>query len=288
MASGAERASGTGILLLAHGGSGPWNERVLAVATVVNQTYPTEVAFGMASRATIQTAVDRLAARGVSRIVAVPLFVSSHSSVITSTEYLLGLRAEAPADLAVFAKMSHAAHGPPPGDRASLHAPTPDAASPVHNVVPIRLAPAFDRHPLIGQIVAERARSISSAPATEAVILVAHGPVPEDDNRKWLDDLAVLAEHVRASAPFASVDYLTVRDDAGPLVKEAATRELRAKVETQRAAGRQVLIVPHLMSFGGIEQGIRTRLEGLEYRMTTQGLMPDDRVVQWVLAALKP
>src|SRR3990167_6710262 len=91
MASGAERTSGTGILLLAHGGSGPWNERVLAVATVVNQTYPTEVAFGMASRASIQTAVDRLAARGASRIVAVPLFVSSHSSVITSTEYLLGL-----------------------------------------------------------------------------------------------------------------------------------------------------------------------------------------------------
>ena len=57
---------------------------------------PTEVAFGMASRPAIQTAVDRLVERGASSIVAVPLFVSSHSSVITSTEYLLGLRSEAP------------------------------------------------------------------------------------------------------------------------------------------------------------------------------------------------
>ena len=61
----------------------------------------------MATRANIQTAVNALTARGVTEIVAVPLFVSSHSSVVTSTQYLLGLRAEAPAELAAFAKMSH-------------------------------------------------------------------------------------------------------------------------------------------------------------------------------------
>jgi len=36
------------------------------------------------------------------------------------------------------------------------------------------------------------------------------------------------------------------------------------------------------MSFGGIEKGLMKRLEGLEYTMTTQGVMPDDRVVEWV------
>ena len=44
----------------------------------------------MATRANIQTAVNALTARGVSEIVAVPLFVSSPSSVVTSTQYLLG------------------------------------------------------------------------------------------------------------------------------------------------------------------------------------------------------
>ena len=41
------------------------------------------------------------------------------------------------------------------------------------------------------------------------------------------------------------------------------------------------------MSFGGIEQGLRKRLEGLDYVMTAQALMPDDRVVQWVLASVQ-
>ena len=93
--------------------SAEWNERVTEVVKTVDASTPTEVAFGMASRASIQRAVDKLAARGVTEIVAVPLFVSSHSSVITSTEYLLGLRAEAPKDLAIFAKMDHSSHGAP-------------------------------------------------------------------------------------------------------------------------------------------------------------------------------
>ena len=57
-------------------------------------------------------------------------------------------------------------------------------------------------------------------------------------------------------------------------------------VEAQVAAGRRVLIVPHVMSFGGIEQGIRKRLEGLHYAMADQGLIPDPRVAAWVQASV--
>lgn len=285
----AQSASKAGVLLLAHGGKAEWNERVAEVAKTVDVSTPTAVAFGMASRASIQRAVDQLAARGVTEIIAVPLFVSSHSSVITSTEYLLGLRAEAPKDLALFAKMDHSSHGAPAVDHSAhtAHAPAVDPASPIVSTLPIRMTAAFNRHPLIGAIVADRARSISVTPQSEAVIVVAHGPVPDDDNRRWLDDMAVLAQHASTSAPYASVGYLTVRDDAGPVMREAATKELRDKVQAQIALGRRVLIVPHLMSFGGIEQGIRTRLEGLDYTMTTQALMPDERILSWVLASIR-
>jgi hypothetical protein len=194
------------------------------------------------------------------------------------------LRADAPADLAKFAKMDHGAHGAPAGEHAH-HAEDP--ASPIASAVPVKMTPALNRHPLVGAILADRARSISSTPANEAVIIVAHGPVPDDDNRRWLDDMGVLAEHVRKAAPFASVDYMTVRDDAGPAIRDAATKELRGKVEAARAAGRRVLIVPHLLSFGGIERGVLKRLEGLDYAITTQAIIPDDRIVEWVLTSAK-
>lgn len=270
-----------GILLLAHGGAASWNARVDALAVVVNADQPTEVAFGMASRPTIQAAIDRLAARGVTSIVAVPLFVSSHSSVIRGTEYLLGLRQTMPKDMALFAKMNHGSGGGH-GEHQTPAASPEDNMKPVVSPVPLRMTPALNRHRLVAKILASRAQAISAAPATEAVILVAHGPSPDADNVRWLEDMAVLADGVRKAAPYAAVEYLTVRDDAPPDVRDTATAELRALVSRQLAEGRRVLIVPLLMSFGGIEHGIRKRLEGLHYTMAPQGLMPDDRLVTWV------
>jgi sirohydrochlorin ferrochelatase len=279
------RQSSPGILLLAHGGSARWNDSVRALAAKVDAQQPTEVAFGMASRPAIQSAVDRLVGRGASAIVAVPLFVSSHSSVITSTEYLLGLRSEPPADLAVFARMKHG-HGPA---QAGYHGESADEAGkednpkPIKSTVPIRMAPALGHHPVVSDILLTRVTAISHDPSEEALVLVAHGPVPEDDNRAWLADMAVVAGRIRESTPFASVDWLTVRDDAPAPIRDAATEELRALVQRRTAEGRRVLVLPQVISFGGIEAGIRKRLEGLGYTMAEQGLMPDDRLAGWVL-----
>jgi hypothetical protein len=52
-------------------------------------------------------------------------------------------------------------------------------------------------------------------------------------------------------------------------------------------AGRRVLIVPLLVSFGGIEKGLRERLDGLAYAMPSAGLAPDHRLVGWVLEMAK-
>ena len=256
----------TGILLLAHGGQAQWNARVDELAAKVNATKPTEVAFGMATRANIQAAVDRLVARGVTEIVAVPLFVSSWSSVIRSTEYLLGARDEAPAALAAFARMSHGSsgHGAKGADPHAGHAaPAVDGTTPVKSPVPIRMTAALNDHPIVAEILATRARSIGRNPSSESLIIVAHGPTEEEDNRRWLADMASLSKRLGENEKFASVDYLTVRDDAPKPVWEKAKAELRAMVEKRTAEGRRVLIVPLLISFGGIEKGLRERLEGL-------------------------
>jgi sirohydrochlorin ferrochelatase len=231
----------------------------------------------MASRGALEQAVARLSAAGVTDVVAVPLFVSSWSSVIRSTEFLLGLRADAPADLALFAKMDHSAHGA----GGACAAPC-DPTAPLALHRPIRMTPALNRHPLVADILADRARARSRTPGTEAVVLVAHGPSVDDDNRLWLADMEVLAERVRQAEPFASVHTLTVRDDAAKELRDRATRDLRHLVERETAAGRRVLVGPHLLTIGGIERGVRKRLEGLMYTMADQALMPDPRIAQWV------
>ncbi len=277
----AQPADRPGVLLLAHGGAKEWNERVNAVAATIADEQPIEVAFGMASKATIQSGIDKLVARGVTNIVAVPFFVSSHSSVITSTQYLLGLRDTMPADLKIFAKMSHG-----PGGEHAQHKGGPtmadDNLKPVTSPIPIRMTDALNHHPLVGAILLDRAKAVSTKPAQEAVVLVAHGPVPEDDSNRWLADMRMLADQMKASSSYASIDYLTVRDDAPKSMRDQAAADLRAVVQKRVDEKRRVLIVPLLMSFGGVERGVRQRLEGLDFVMAPQGLMPDDRLIEWV------
>jgi outer membrane receptor for ferrienterochelin and colicins len=307
-AAPAAAAAKTGVLLLAHGGSPTWNEQVERIAADVRARYPVEVAFGMATKANIEAAVNRLIAQNVTEIAAVPLFVSSHSSVVTSTAYLLGLRAEAPADLQVFAKMNHGSgaghdahvgHGDMTNANATSAATAAsDLTKPIVSTVPIHMAAALDDHTIVADILLDRARALSTDPTKEVVILVAHGPNGEAENAKWLENMRHLASRMQqiastATAPtptpaFASIEVLTVRDDAKDDVRQKATEELRAKVETAKHEGRRALVVPLLLSFGGIETGIRKRLDGLDYVMSPQALLPDPRIARWIIESAAP
>lgn len=273
-----------GVLLLAHGGSvQTWDEDVRHVADQVDLTMPTEIAFGMATRSSMQAAVDRLVARKVTEIVAVPLFISSHSSLIDSISYLLGLRSQQPEDLKMFAAMDNGNGGMAMDHGSMSHDPS-EAMKPISSPVPIRMASALDHHHIVADILRDRAASISHDPAHEVVLLVAHGPVPEDENKLWLADMDILANEMKQQSHYADIEALTLRDDADKRVRDAATRQLRQKVEQISKRGQTVLIVPLLLSYGGIEGGLRERLKGLNYAMASQGLLPDKRIVDWVIA----
>lgn len=278
----------TGVLLLAHGGKQNWNEEVMKVAAVVNETMPIEVAFGMASKRSIQQAIDKLIARGVRKIVAVPLFVSSHSTVITSTEFLLGQRATAPADLAVFAKMDHG-DGRSDGGHNSHGSMdmSVDPLTPIKSTVPVEMVSALGSHPSVAEILLARAREISREPKKEVVVVVAHGPVSDEANVLWLADMSRLTTIMRGKSNFSRIEYLTVRDDAPEPIRSRATEELRSVVKRAADEKHNVLIVPLLLSYGGIEEGIKKRLEGLQYSLSRQALLPDKLLADWVLLSAK-
>ena len=276
-------ADAQGILLLAHGGRAEWNQEVLALASRVDASVPIEVAFGMASKRTIRDALDRLAEREVTSVMAVPLFISSHSSVMRATEYLLGTRDEAPPQMEAFGNMAARMAARRASEEEVADDPGFDWTTPVETTIPITVGRALDAHALVAEILLSRALDVSEAPEDEVVVVVAHGPSSEEDNELWLGNMGILVEAMRARTGFSRIDYLTVRDDASEPVRDQATEELRAVVEGAVDEGKSVLIVPLLLSYGGIETGIRRRLEGLPYRMAAQALLPDERLSEWVL-----
>ncbi|MBI5629681.1 MAG: hypothetical protein HY921_02220 [Elusimicrobia bacterium] len=256
-----------GILLLAHGGSPSWNREVIKIQEELSMEVPTEAALGMAEVQSIQKAVDRLQSKGVSKIVAVPLFISSRSEVMEQTRYVLGFKAR-PSKVFVkaMASMPHS------------HGHGGDALARARIAVPVTLTPALDAHPMVGQIVLERARALSREPARETLILVGHGPVDEAANRSWLKSMRWLAAGVRRKGGFASAAAATIRDDSAVPIKAKAAAELRRLVAEARG---RALVIPYLVARGGIEDHITGILKGLDYSWSGDTLCPHPNIARW-------
>src|SRR3989338_4159851 len=211
----AAAAPDDGILLMAHGGDASWNQCIADIRGGIEARLPVETAFGMAEAQELKQAVLGLEARGVGKIVAVPLFINSASEVLDHSRYVLGLRKQpslllrdALADIKpVFtgpAHRSHHSHG------FSLERVTTS--------LPLVMTSALDSHPLIAQILLDRAKTLSRDPGRETVILVGHGPVDEKADAVWLKTMNDLASVMQSQGAFRSVRAVTIRDDSPKVV----------------------------------------------------------------------
>lgn len=263
-----------GVLLLAHGGDAGWNREVGAVRDRLAERAPTELAIGMADRDALQRAVLALQRVNVKRIVAVPLFVHSRSEVLDQTRYLLGLR-ERPSEILREA-MAHAVHGN--GRKHSF------SSERVAIGVPIAMTAALDDHPLVAEILLERAAKLSRTPGHETVLLVGHGPVDDKANEEWLKTMGRLCEQIKRRGGFKAASAYTLRDDSPPEVQRGAVEQLRQAVA---AAGRDgaAIVLPHLIARGGIETHIVAALSGLSYRWDGRTLLPHPNIARWAEAA---
>ncbi len=248
-----------GVLVIAHGSGPAWNAPVEAAVDLAGRTMPAAVGFLMGKGATPQQAYDALVRQGVSRIVVVPLFISSHSEHAEQVRFLAGARPDYP----------HAEHM----QLVQLKGSVPIAT----------VTLAMDDDPLIAAILADRARALSRDPKAETLVLVAHGPNDDEQAAVWLAAMQQLAVHIRMMSPFRAIETRLLRDDAPKPVKDRALAELREAVVASAAAGR-VVVVPLLLSPGAVADEIPATLKGLDFGWDGRTLLPDDRIAQWIVA----
>ncbi len=317
----------TGILVVAHGSpSEMWCAPVRAAAHNVDLPYPVELGFlEFVSGETINAAVDRLDKHGVENIIAVPLFISSHSDHIAEVEYVLGLRDSLPG--AHDASGGHGAHsasemgvmssneersgmttfasgkevrrsvvqrgnkyfisrmtvaGHPGGDYE-------EELMPVESSATITLTGAIDDHWLVGEILADRVRALSTNPANETAVLVAHGADNETDIAGWINDSKSLTEQVDLRLRFISgeepaLDLTGVRysflfhnETLHPNIK---TRAVVEDVSTTSGA----LVVPFMVSPGFFTGTFIPQMElaNLTYTYDGNALLPHPKIADLI------
>lgn len=249
-----------GLLVMAHGGSSEWNKAVLDAVVPLTEAQPTAVAFGMADPKTLQTAVNELLNRRVTRIGIVRLFMSAES-FLHSTEYAFGLRDD-----------------PPKPSYDGATAKRLDLAVPAS----ISRSGLLDAS-TVGGILADRALGLSSEPTEETVLIVGHGTGDDVENDIWIQRMDDLADQVRTAAPFHKVVVNTLREDWTDK-RGVVEEELRSFLRAEKAEGRTVLIIPfRLFGFGPYSDVF----EGLNYRADSLGFLPDPRITTWIREQLQ-
>lgn len=292
-----------GVLVLAHGGSEAWNQLIVGTTESIGKKYPVEVAFGMALPRTLQEGIDKLENKGVNKIVVVPLFISSHSFIIRQTEYLLKKRnvlADPPVVMDHSPGVENNTHGSMDTHHSNnmSHGSGHELHESSHTTLPqlnfkseVILTQALDDSPIVAEILYARIKELSVNPVNETVIIVGHGPNPEEDNKNWVKTMESLSAQVQQKQKKEGIASrfifsVTVRDDANREIYEQAKENLRALVRQASKQG-DVIVVPLLLSKGGIEQGIIKRLDGLTYKWSGKMLLPDPKVEQFIENSVK-
>lgn len=252
-----------GVLLVAHGANREWNRQIKDVAEALRDHYPTEILFLMGEEKEPSAAVyHRLERQGISSIVIVPLFVSSHSDHFEQVRFVAGLRDTCP----------HAEHV---------------KLDPIRTERPIVLVGAMDDSLQMAEILLDRARAMSRTPAAEVVLLVAHGPNSDEDAALWTRNLEAVARRVEKEGGFREVATRLIRDDAPTEVRSAAVEQVRQFVQ-ERSVKSSVIVVPVLMAQGEIsKRKVPEILRDLECRYTGETLLPHLAVARWAKDAIR-
>lgn len=242
----------TGVVIMPHGATQPWNDAVEQVIAPLKSRYRIELAYGMADPDVIQQAVSRLEQQGARRIVFVRMYALTHH-LKDRTDYILGL-----------------------SDSPTLHGHggehDRDAALPaqVRSAALFATFGGYEEYPAIAEVLHERILEISRDPANETVILLAHGEKTDAGDAKWLAAMQANIERLKQDphcARLKAIRAATVRED-WPELREKAVAETRGMIQEGARTGRVLVIANRLYGSGPYKK----LLNGLDYVMNEKGL----------------
>ncbi len=119
---------------------------------------------------------------------------------------------------------------------------------------------------------------ISRNPASETVLLLAHGEGDDEINEFWEGLLSSLAEQIQAKAKvkFQSVKYATLRE-AWPVKKAPAKANIEKIIQEGNRKG-DVLVIPARLGTGQY----REEFKGLKFTLQDKGYSPHPNIALWM------
>ena len=294
------RAKTYGILILAYDVDVKWRQELGSLRGQL-KGHPIEMVNSAADAISVQRAVDRLVAQRATKIVAVPLETVSESTRLDMTRFMFGARADFIRDVPDLDGGDLADKTPPPieavrksalvlpGDRnrgrgLSLGGDGSTLRR-IKSAVPLALAPALDKSPLLVAILADRAAALSSTRARETLVLAGIGPRSDAALKTWKASAQLIADQVGAKAGYRKAVAVAVRDGVRSGQQDKDRAELKATFRALIREGR-VAVVPLSPEANRVEELLKKNFGGFfAYRWNGRGIQGDRRLLDWIKAS---
>jgi hypothetical protein len=228
---------------------------------------PLESVSGTVSTRVLQKALDKLQNKYVAKIVVISLSLYSNSPETRQLKYLLGIR-ETPSKAYM--------------EKWRLKAQLVKRAK---AEVPIVWAGGLDSDRAVSEILLEQAKSISQRPKKESIVLVARGAADKDVNKSMGTITRRLGRRIRRQGKFRKVTTQLIRPATKkePTLFDETVEDMQVAISKLSRKGK-VIVLMHLLVADGSGRLLKKKLDNLFYRWTAEGLMPDKRITQWVVA----
>ncbi len=255
----------TGLVVVAHGATRDWNDRVRQTVAQVRWPHgPVAAAFltgPEAETAGWNLAVAELQGRGIRALVVMPLMVSSFGAHFRQVEYYAGQRSELLAELA--------AH------RHELHATVS---------VPVRVTAALDTAAELLDAVEARWSALDPRRQQAPLVMVAHGTNDDADAARWTDAMDRVLGRLRTIGDTGPSLGMLLRDDAPASVLVAAVAAMRDSIAAFEARGRDSVTVMTLLVAQDrlTQRTIPSDPAGLPVRYVPMGLTPLPAIARWI------
>lgn len=289
-----------GVLILAYDVDVKWRQELANLSRQL-KGHPVETVDSASDAISVQRAVDRLVGDRVAKIVAVPLETVSESARLDMTRYMFGVRPDPVLDVPGSDSGDLADKSAPPIKpvRKSMLSLPPDqdrglgrtmggdasTLKPIKSPVPLILAPALDKSPLLVAMLADRAKALSPTPGRESLVLAGVGPRSDKALKDWKIAAQAIAEQVAAKAGYRKGVALAVRDGVRAGQQDADKAEAQNTLRGLIREGR-VAVVPLSPESDRVGQLLKKAAGGfLAYRWNGQGIQGDARLLDWIKAS---
>ena len=289
-----------GILILAYDVDVKWRQELANLSRQL-KGHPVETVDSASDAISVQRAVDRLAASRVTKIVAVPLETVSESARLDMTRYMFGVRPDPVLDVPGSDSGDLADRSgkpirpvrksmlslPKDQDRGLSMTMGGDSSTlkQIKSAVPLVLAQALDKSPLLVEMLGDRAKALSPSPKRETLVLAGIGPRSDKALKDWKVAAQAIADQVGAKAGYRKAVAVAVRDGVRSSQQDADRAELRNTLRGLIREGR-VAVVPLSPEADRVHELLNKAAGGfLAYRWNGQGIQGDRRVLDWIKAS---